>query len=93
MLKYIYLTNLQVFELTNVPTTAHCGGYTVSLACSQFLVGFTSVSYSFISTKLYDKRDDFDFDIVNLGETIHLQNQCRWPLLATVKLTDLSQAY
>ena len=31
------MTNLLVFELSYVPTTAHCGG-TVGLACSQFLV-------------------------------------------------------
>ena len=24
-----------------------------------------SISYGFVSSKLYDKRDDFDFDIVN----------------------------
>ena len=31
-------TNLQGFELSYIQTAAHCGGYTVSLACSQFLV-------------------------------------------------------
>ena len=24
-----------------------------------------SISYDFVNTKIYDKRDDFDFDIMN----------------------------
>ena len=32
-----------------------------------YLFGFTSVYFlnGFVSSKIYDKRDDFDFDIVN----------------------------
>ena len=26
---------------------------------------YLSISYGFVSSKVYDKRDDFDFDIVN----------------------------
>ena len=29
------------------------------------LFEFTSVSYGFVSSKIYDKHDDFEFDIVN----------------------------
>ena len=32
---------------------------------APFLVSHQSVSYGFVSTKINDKRDDFDFDIVN----------------------------
>ena len=31
-------TNLKDFEHSYIPATPHCGGYTESLACSQFLV-------------------------------------------------------
>ena len=32
------MIDLQGFELSYMPATPHCGGYTESLACSQFLV-------------------------------------------------------
>ena len=32
------MIDLQGFELSYIPATPHCGGYTESLACSQFLV-------------------------------------------------------
>ena len=37
-------------------------GYLFSLALSMIHL---SISDGFVQTKLYDKRDDFDFDIVN----------------------------
>ena len=30
-----------------------------------FLDLYLSISYGFVSSKIYDKRNDFDFDIVN----------------------------
>ena len=35
---FFFFTNLQGFELSYIQTAAHCGGYTVSHACRQFLV-------------------------------------------------------
>ena len=32
---------------------------------ASFLDLHLSISNSFVKTKIYDKRDDFDFDIVN----------------------------
>ena len=32
---------------------------------SAFLDFHLSISYDIVSTKIYDKRDDFDFEIVN----------------------------
>ena len=32
---------------------------------APFLDLHLSISYGFVSSKIYDKRDDFDFDIVN----------------------------
>ena len=32
---------------------------------TPFLDLHLSISYGFVSSKFYDKRDDFDFDIVN----------------------------
>ena len=32
---------------------------------APFLVLHSSISNRFVSSKIYDKRDDFDFDIVN----------------------------
>ena len=34
---------------------------------APFLDLHLSISNEFVSTKIYDKRDDFDFDIVNYG--------------------------
>ena len=32
---------------------------------APFLDLHLSISYGFVSSKIYDKRDDFDFDIIN----------------------------
>ena len=37
----------------------------MSDAKASFLDLHLSISYGFVKTKIYDKRDDFDFDIVN----------------------------
>ena len=42
---------------------------------APFLYLHLSISNGFVSSKLYDKRDDFDFDIVNFpldGDVLHL---------------------
>ena len=37
----------------------------MSDAVASFLDLHLSISDGFVTTKIYDKRDDFDFDIVN----------------------------
>ena len=38
----------------------------MSDAEALFLDLHLSIAYGFVKTKIYDKRDDFDFDIVNI---------------------------
>ena len=37
------MIDLQGFEHSYIPATPHCGGYTESLACSQFLVHYSVI--------------------------------------------------
>ena len=46
------MIDLQGFELIYIPATPHCGGYTESLACSQFLV-FNTSSYNQILSGIF----------------------------------------
>ena len=55
MVHYIYLPELQLNKDNASDTEA------------TFLDLHLSVSNGFVSSKTYDKRDDFDFDIVNLS--------------------------
>ena len=54
MIYYIYPSELQLNE-ANVSDTE-----------ASFLDLHLSISDGFVKTKMYDKRDDFDFDIVNI---------------------------
>ena len=54
MVKQIYPPELQLNKANTSDTEA------------PFLDLHLSISNSFVSSKIYDKRDDFDFDIVNL---------------------------
>ena len=47
------------------PTELQLNKANVSDAETSFLNLHLSISDGFIKTKIYDKRDDFDFDIVN----------------------------
>ena len=53
MVKQIYQPELQFNKVNTSDTDA------------PFLDLHLSISYGFVSSKIYDKRDDFDFDIVN----------------------------
>ena len=53
MVNQIYLSELQLNEANTSDTEA------------PFLDLHLSISNGFVSSKIYDKRDDFDFDIVN----------------------------
>ena len=39
---------------------------------SRPIFGFTFIYIEFVKTKIYDKRDDFDFDIVNFSFLDHV---------------------
>ena len=54
MVNQIYPTELQLNKANTSDTEA------------PFLDLHLSISNGFVSPKIYDKRDDFDFDIVNL---------------------------
>ena len=54
MVNRIYPSELQ-FNKTNVSDTE-----------TSFLDLYLSISDGFVKTKIYDKRDDFDFDFVNV---------------------------
>ena len=54
MVKQVYPPELQVNKANNADTEA------------PFLNLHLSIANGFVSSKIYDKRDDFDFDIVNL---------------------------
>ena len=54
MVKQIYLPELQLNKANNTDTEA------------PFLDSHLSIANGFVSSKTYDKRDDFDFDIVNI---------------------------
>ena len=54
MVNQIYPPELQLNKAINTSDTD-----------APFLDLHLSISYSFVSSKSYDKRDDFDFDIVN----------------------------
>ena len=49
------MIDLQGFEHSYIPATPHCGGYTESLACSQFLVG--CVVIALLLRSHYDNED------------------------------------
>ena len=53
MVNQIYPSELQLDKANNSDTAA------------PFLDLHLSISNGFVSSKIYDKRDDFDFDIVN----------------------------
>ena len=53
MVKQIYPPELQLNKANNTDTAA------------PFLDLHLSIANGFVSSKIYDKRDDFDFDIVN----------------------------
>ena len=53
MVGRIYLPELQVKRANASDTEA------------SFLDLYLSISHGFVSSKIYDKRDDFDFDLVN----------------------------
>ena len=53
MVNHIYPSELQVYT-ANVSETE-----------ATFIDLHLSISYGFVKTKIYDKRDDLDFDIVN----------------------------
>ena len=53
MAKQMYRPELQLNKANNTDTEA------------PFLDVQLSISNGFVSSKIYDKRDDFDFDIVN----------------------------
>ena len=53
MVKQIYPPELQLNKANNTDTEA------------PFLDLHLSIANGFVSSKIYDKRDDFDFDIVN----------------------------
>ena len=53
MVSHIYLSELQLNKANTSDTQA------------AFLELHLSISNNFVSTKIYDKRDDFDFEIVN----------------------------
>ena len=53
MVNQIYPSELQLNKANNSDTEA------------PFLDLHLSISNGFVSSKIYDKRDDFDFDIVN----------------------------
>ena len=53
MVSHIYLSELQLNKAN------------VSDHEASFLDLYLSISDGFVKTKIYDKRDDFDFDIVN----------------------------
>ena len=53
MVTQIYPTELQLNRANSADTEA------------AFLVFFLLICDGFVSSKIYDKRDDFDFDIVN----------------------------
>ena len=53
MVNQIYPPELQLNKADTIDTAA------------PFLNLYMSISNSFFSSKIYDKRDDFDFDIVN----------------------------
>ena len=48
------------------PSELHLSKANVSDAEASFLGLQLSISDGFVKTKIYDKRDDFDFDIVNV---------------------------
>ena len=47
------------------PSELHLNKANVSDAEASFLDSHLSISNGFVKTKIYDKRDDFDVDIVN----------------------------
>ena len=49
------------------PLELHLNNANVSDAEASFLDFHLSMSDGFVKTKIYDKRDDFDFDIVNFS--------------------------
>ena len=53
MVSQIYPSELQLNKANTSDTEA------------AFLDLYLSISYDIVSTKIYDKRDDFDFEIVN----------------------------
>ena len=53
MVKLIYPPELQLNKANNTDTEA------------PFLEIHLSIANGFVSSKIYDKRDDFDFDILN----------------------------
>ena len=53
MVKQIYPPELQLNKANNTDTEA------------QFLDLHLSIANGFVSSEIYDKRDDFDFDIIN----------------------------
>ena len=51
-----------------IPPFLHSNGYRKTTIMFNSLTFFNlhlSISDGFVKTKIYDKRDDFDFDIVN----------------------------
>ena len=53
MVSHIYPSELRLYKTNTSDTEA------------AFLDLHLSISYDIVSTKIYDKRDDFDFEIVN----------------------------
>ena len=54
MVKQIYPPELQINKANNTDTEA------------RFLDLHLSIANGFVTSKIYDKRDDYDFDVVNI---------------------------
>ena len=55
MVNYIYPPELQLNRVNTTDTTA------------PFYILHLSIANGFVSSKIYDKRDDFDFEMVNVS--------------------------